>query len=138
MDNLIFEKTWIDSNLVEDLFQIKVIANNDGITMSSEVYAQTCHLNSFQNGVKNIHISPFSTVMGNNDDNNLDFVKFKFVSDKRGIVFVSIYMKARANENENNTANFSISTDIASLDRFSLELKKIAEGKIGERAQLHY
>jgi len=44
VDNLIFEKIRIDSNPIEDFFKIRVTDNNDRITMSSEVYAQTYNI----------------------------------------------------------------------------------------------
>ncbi len=142
MDNLVFEKIWIDSNPVEDLFQIRVTANNDKVTMSSEVFAQTVDVNDFQSGTHDILNKPFSIVIGNDDNSNIDCVKFCFTSGKTGRVSILIFMKTCNYENpdgrSNDTAQFTIVTDIASLDRFSLELHRIANGEIGERVQLHY
>ena len=134
MDNLIFEKIWIDG--FEDLFLIKVSANNDRITMYSEVYAQSFMVSEFQNGAKNILEKSFTIKMGNDDDSEIDCVKLSFVSNKRGVISVSVFMKTYAYENKNDTAHFTIMTDIASLDRFSSELKQIPKGDIGVKVQL--
>ena len=141
MNNLSFEKIWIDSNPIEDFFQIKVIANNDRITMSSEVYAYTDKIKEFQSGVHNILIRPFSIVIGNDDNSNIDCVKFSLKSNKRGLVSILVFMKTcnyeNIDERINDTAEFTILADVASLDRFSSGLTQIAEGKVGERVQLH-
>ena len=138
MDNLIFEKIWIDSNPFEDLFQIKVTASNERITMFSEVYAQTKSIAGLQKEIENLLLKPFEIVWGNNDDDSdSDCVRFSVTANKRGRATITVFMKTHTFEDKNDTASFAISTDISSLDRFSSELKQIADGEIGVKVQLH-
>ena len=137
MDNLIFEKIWIDSNPIEDLFQIKISGINDRITMSSEVYAQTSHMNELKYGAKNILSNPFSVTMGCDGDSWINCVKLSFTSNARGIILISVYMSTWADEDMNDTAHFTLLTDVASLDTFSSKLSQICSGPIGEIVRLH-
>lgn len=133
MDNLAFEKIYID----DYFYQLRIIANNDRITMSANVYTQTHHINEFQVGVKDILVKPFTIVMGNDDESEIDCVRLTANSNKRGNVTISIYMKTRADEQVNDKAYFTISTDVSSLDRFASNLNAIDQGVVGAKIQLH-
>lgn len=142
MDNITFKKIWIDSNPAEDFFQLKVTASNSGITMSSNVYAQSRGLIRLQKGTRKILKKPYSITMGNDDDSYIGCVKLSFSSNKRGVVEVSIFMKSRvdnaAKDNKaNDTASFQVFSDVASLDRFAKNLNQIIKGDIGASVSLH-
>ncbi len=136
MDNIIFEKIWIDP--IEDFFELKVMAYNDRITMvAHHVYAVSTDIHKIQSGAKEILKGPFSIDLGYDDDSSVDCVKLSFVPNKLGRVLVLIYMKTDSYEDKKDKANFTIETEISSLDRFASELEKILEGDIGVKVQLH-
>ena len=136
MDNLSFEKIWIDDNPYDSIFQVKISASNDRICMSSNVYMQPLNLLELADGIFNLLDTPFEIEFGNNDDSCLDWVVLNFIADKRGRVRIKTYMKSNAGQDldgtaANDTATFHIDTELASLDEFSRCLSTISVGEIG-------
>ena len=131
MDNIVFEKIWIDET--EDFFEIKVTARNDRVMMSSSGYATSKMIRELQQGIKDILKRPFSVEFSNSHDSR---VRFSFLPDVRGTVYISIFMKNETNCSTTETATFTVQTEVALLDRFSQKLDRIIEGDVGEIAYL--
>lgn len=128
MDNIIIKKIWADS--VEDFFEIAVTATNDRITMTAQVYAHTRKFIDIKKRAKKILDKPFSYEYTCTDN-----LELNFRVDKRGVVIIKVCMTSDAEYND--TAKFTVLTDVASLDRFASKLVLLGKGELGTKILLH-
>jgi hypothetical protein len=137
MDNIIFEKVWIDSNPIEDFFQIKMFCSNERISMESAVYTNSKQLKALSEKINKLPQKSFCEVFGNDDDSNIDCVAFDIRCLKTGKVIINVKMKSMVDTETNDKASFVLKTDLAVLDEFSNEFNSINSGNIGTVIELN-
>jgi len=136
MDNIIIEKIWCD----KDFFEIKIIANNEFITVYQECYTQESKLKKnaeailqyLTNSEKECYVE-----YGKKTGNYTPAFSMKLLpADYHGHIKIEMDIEIADNLNRSHRCMFYIESEIGLVEQFANNMLVLAKSELGYRISL--
>lgn len=140
MDNIIIEKIWNDSDIVNNqLFEIKLTCINEYININENIYMDNNIAKKISKKIENyIKMNKQTYYEMNIQKGYANGFEIKiFPCDIKGHVLIEMKMEITDNSEKIHRATFYIKTELGLLENFGNKLKDIIKLEIGEKIKLY-
>ena len=140
MDNIIIEKIWNDSDIVNNqLFEIKLTCINEYINISENIYMDNNIAKNISKKIENFIKTNRETYyeMNMEKKSTSGFSIKIFPHDSTGHILIEMKLEVNDNSDKLHYATFYIKTEISLLENFGKKIKDIIKLKKGEKIKLY-